>query len=104
MKTFFLKAGTRTGWIGSLLFLFSGMAFAGENGLSSNPLLAPPIPGLDGPYLGTVQVVRVDGERLPVIRGKRGVSIFRLKLVDSKQPFMARTVVRFIKHEKGKHS
>ena len=156
MKTFFLKAGKGLVWVGSLLCLSGGVAFAGENGLSPHPPLAPPMPGLDGPYLGTEQVLRIDGGKLPIIRCKsgydsvllfpgknvrkiflggyswsgsseniagegvvildppysppvdsnlvvvfkRGVSIFHLKTVDPKQPFMARTVVRFEGEEK----
>lgn len=71
MKTFFLKLGKGLVWVGSLLCLSGGAAFAGENELSPPPL-APPMLGLDGPYLGTEQVLRVDGEKLPIIRGKIG--------------------------------
>jgi hypothetical protein len=156
MKTLFLKAGRGVVQIGGLLFLSSGLAFAGENGLSPHPPLAPPISGLESPYLGTEQILRVDGENTSVIRCKSGydsvllfpgrkvrkiflggyswtgaiantakegvvvvdppgfppvasnlvvvfdsgVSFFRLKLVGSKQPFMARTVVRFEREAK----
>ncbi|MHB1287350.1 MAG: hypothetical protein ACYCYP_12520 [Leptospirales bacterium] len=127
-------------------------SFTGENVLSPHPPLAPPISGLDSPYLGTEQILRIDGENTSVIRCKSGydsvlffpgrkvrkiflggyswtgatantaeggvvvvdppfsfpvssnlvvvfdsgVSFFRLKLVDSEQPFMARTVVRWV--------
>ncbi len=130
--------------------------FADENELSPHPPLAPPISGLESPYLGTEQILRVDGENTSVIRCKSGydsvllfpgrkvrkiflggyswtgaiantakegvvvvdppgfppvasnlvvvfdsgVSFFRLKLVGSKQPFMARTVVRFEREAK----
>ena len=126
-------------------------SFADETELSPHPPLAPPISGLENPYLGTEQILRVDGENTAVILCKSGydsvllfpgrkvrkiflggyswtgaiantaeegvvvldppgfppvasnlvvvfdsgVSFFRLKLVGSKQPFMARTVVRF---------
>lgn len=82
MKTFFLKAGKGLFWIESFLCLFSGLAFAGGDEFASMDNLpgrfpplgmpAPPIPGLDGRYLGTEQTLRIDGKSTPVIRCKSG--------------------------------
>ena len=46
--------------------------FAGKTGPFSPSFPAPPMPGVGGRYLGTEQILRVDGKSTPVIRCKSG--------------------------------